>query len=107
MKNIMLFILMCLVLTACGGGDTDSGGARVSTVTFNLDPLAGVQCSDNDDASVFESPDSNYFSVTCIWFCTNYKGRQRVYVSLDFVSANSTGNRWILDHEFISDGICD
>ncbi len=100
-------VCFAVLLSGCGGGDTGSGGGsdvRAKEVIFTLDPQTGVSCPNADDATTFQSGDFN--SVDCTWFCANYKGRSNVYVSLDFQNSFSTDFLWVLDGEFISDGIC-
>lgn len=110
MKNLIWVLIAgsIVLLSACGGGsDTASGGGEQSgDVVFSVDPVAGPTCHNNDAKDEFQGS-SGYMSVSCRWFCApHFDGQSNVYVSITFEKSSSTGNRWILDRKYLSDGIC-
>ena len=104
MKKYLIALSLAL-LAGCGeGGTSTNNDTVVKDVMFSVNPDTGPSCPNADDSSSFESDD--YRSITCTWRCANYKGQSRVYVSIDFVASNSTNQKWGVDNEFISSGIC-
>lgn len=101
MKRLLLVLSLCLIITGCdsGGGSTGGSGSRVG---YAVDCNTGVRCSGVDDINEYSSGD--YHSVSCIWLCSAYKGREDVYVSLTF--EKNGGSCWVFDREYISGGIC-
>jgi hypothetical protein len=93
---------LVLALSACGG-DTLSGILE-DKVEYTLSPTSGPSCQGTDDTSRYTS--GTYASVRCKWYCATYKGQKQKYVGLHFRKSYSTGQVWVLDSEYISDGIC-
>ena len=90
--------IVSMILLVCGIGACEI----YPEVEYELTDT-GIRCIGHDDKFVFET--EGYKSVTCTWYCHNYKGHTGAYVSLDFVSME--GN-FYLDSEFIdNDGICE
>ena len=61
-----------------------------------------VHCTTADDTSTYTSGSDR--AHTCVWHCAEYQGAQGVYVSLTFWSWG--GGCWVLEDEYVSDGIC-
>jgi len=100
MRKHLFCIAVLLGLTACDGGTS----SEVETfVTYSLDPQKGPSCPNATDTRSFTS--GTYTSIDCIWWCATYNGQTKRYVSLDFKKSDSTGQIWVLDHEYVSGGI--
>ena len=118
-------------LSGCGQSGSNSGVEEgvveeevveeevVVSYTVNPDevsPAKGVICENNneDDRTVYESADSPYASVKCKWSCATYvktyaNGEQLIrrnkYVILRFYKDYTSGYKWYLSSDYVSDGI--
>jgi hypothetical protein len=106
MKNTFFLLVLCLLLftLSCSSGSSTGGANLAQYNLVNVDykiEASGVTCYNPSKFNDFSS--GSYVKRNCTWFCGNYKGQSRIYVSLDFAK-NSSG--WSVDHEFISNGIC-
>lgn len=100
-----LLIILYLLLISCsqsssGGGNSLGSQYDQHEVSYNIG-TTGVTCTNQSYSSTFTS--GSYVSKTCIWYCGNYKGQTKIYVSLDFRQSSSG---WYLDHEYTSSGLC-
>ena len=100
-KQVLALLFCALCICACSGGSDDESGG-ITPVSYTLDPQTGPACHNTTDINDFTRGD--YHSIDCIWKCAGYKGQQGVYVSLDFEQRGS--GDWVLDHEYVSSGIC-
>lgn len=101
MTRPFLSLLAVIPLIAGCSGSTLFG---YDDVTYTLDPVQGPECSGEDDVNRYTS--GTYQTINCVWYCNNYKGQEGVYVSLTFEKSISTEQKWVLDREYISGGIC-
>lgn len=92
-----LFALgLCLLLSACGGGNSSSGNGDTARYSINNDT---VQCPQADTYEIGGT------AISCYWRCAIYKG-QKGAVLLHFVKKNN--QRWILnDQSVVADPLCD
>ena len=125
-KSIVLGIFLSLGISfaySCEGEGGDSGGGDYTLPP----PCCDISCNDYAPTSVVHgiNPDTgeltwqntsseSYFesgqdkSYTLTWYCATYeKCTGYCYVELSYWDWSGDGQGWIMENEYISDGICD
>ena len=98
-----------IILVGCDGGGSSSGGGGDNTpqVRFEVSQEKGPICYNHTKRSKYQTEDKSYTSISCTWYCANYKNYRHAYVSITFVNSKYNGRKWVKDREYISeDGIC-
>lgn len=90
--------LVTLWIVGCDDSPFDLFGYSQKDVQYTLE-CSGVNCQNADDQDTSES--GGYRSKNCTWYCGNYKGQNKKYVSLTFRQSGS--GCWYLSYEYISD----
>lgn len=106
MKNTFFLLVSCILLftLSCSSGSSTGGANLAQYNLVNVDykiEASGVTCYNPSKFNDFSS--GSYVTRNCTWFCSNYKGQSKIYVSINFKQGSSG---WYIDSDYISTGIC-
>jgi|GEM_PF-6812800 len=113
----VLAIVCCItVYGGCGGEsgsdsdeydpcDIDENVYAPTKVKWWIDDEGGLHWKNAAESSEFQS--GNDYAITVVWYCADYEGKENKYVDLSFWDWEGDGQGWILEDEYVSEGICE
>lgn len=110
--GLLVLCLGMLVLSCEQPGDDDDNSCdpdhntyAPTTVVYKIKADGSLVWDHVSDVSRWNN--GSDYAITLTWFCADYQGQKNVYVSLDFWDWADDGLGWVLESEYVDDGICD
>lgn len=109
-QSLIVVLMLVMVVVGCSTGDLKgSSGYSQGDVAYTLN-CGGVECYNTNQQRTYDLEGGHM--KQCLWYCGNYKGKNRKYVLITFSKFDKsvypyTGTDcWGLDSEYISEERC-
>ncbi len=112
---IFLSCTVSVIVAGCGGDgeggdgydpcDIDDNVYAPTKVKWWIDDQGGLNWRNAAESSEFQS--GNDYNITVVYYCADYEGMENKYVDLSFWDWEGDGRGWILEDEYVSQGICE